>query len=71
MISMICSVGKNRELGKKNGLIWHFKDDMKFLKETTMGHKAIMGLNTYKSHPGNLPGRQIIVISYDPVLDVE
>ena len=71
MISMICSVGKNRELGKKNGLIWHFKDDMKFFKETTMGHKAIMGLNTYKSLPGNLPGRKIIVISFEPVHDVE
>ena len=71
MISMICSVGKNRELGKKNGLIWHFKDDMKFFKETTMGHKAIMGLNTYKSLPGDLPGRHIIVVSFDPVPNVD
>ena len=71
MISMICSIGKNRELGKKNGLIWHFKDDMKFFKNTTMGHKAIMGLNTYKSLPGNLPGRHIIVVSFDPVEDID
>ena len=71
MISMICSVGKNRELGKKNGLIWHFKDDMKFFKDMTMNHKAIMGLNTYKSLPGDLPGRHIIVISFEPVDDVE
>ena len=71
MISMICSIGKNRELGKKNGLIWHFKDDMKFFKDTTMNHKAIMGLNTYKSLPGDLPGRHIIVISFDPVDGVD
>ena len=71
MISMISSVGKNRELGKKNGLIWHFKEDMRFFKETTMGHTVVMGLNTYKSLPGDLPGRHIIVVSFDPVDGVE
>lgn len=63
MISMIASVGKNMELGKNNNLIWHFKEDMKFFKETTMGHKVIMGRKTYESLPGNLPGREMIVIS--------
>ena len=55
MISMISSVGKNNELGKNNNLIWHFKDDMKFFKDTTMNHTVVMGLNTYKSLPGDLP----------------
>ncbi len=63
MISMISSVGKNLELGKNNDLIWHFKEDMKFFKETTMNHKVVMGYNTYKSLPGDLPGRHIIVVS--------
>lgn len=63
MISMISSVGKNRELGKNNDLIWHFKEDMKFFKETTMGHTVVMGYNTYKSLPGDLPGRHIIVVT--------
>ena len=63
MISMIASVGKNMELGKNNNLIWHFKEDMKFFKETTMGHKVIMGRKTYESLPGNLPGREMVVIS--------
>jgi len=71
MISMISSVGKNRELGKKNNLIWHFKEDMKFFKNTTMGHTVVMGLNTYKSLPGDLPGRHIIVVSFDPVDNVD
>ena len=62
MISMIASVGKNRELGKKNGLVWRISADMKYFKKTTMGHKVIMGYNTYKSLPGDLPGREIIVI---------
>ena len=68
---MISSVGKNRELGKNNGLIWHFKEDMKFFKDTTMGHTVVMGLNTYRSLPGDLPGRHIIVVSFDPVDNVE
>ena len=71
MISMISSVGKNLELGKNNDLIWHFKKDMKFFKDTTMGHTVVMGLNTYKSLPGDLPGRHIIVVSFDPVEGVE
>ena len=67
MISMIASVGKNRELGKKNGLVWRISADLKYFKNTTMGHKVIMGYNTYKSLPGDLPGREIMVLSYSKV----
>ena len=34
-ISIIAAVGKNFELGKNNDLIWHFKEDMRFFKQTT------------------------------------
>lgn len=67
MISMIAAVGKNLELGKDNNLIWHIPADMKFFKETTMGHIVVMGRRTYESIPGGLPGREIIVISTRPV----
>lgn len=62
-VSMIAAVGKNLELGKNNDLIWHFKEDMKFFKETTMGHTVIMGRKTFESLPKALPGRRNIVIS--------
>lgn len=65
-ISMIAAVGKNLELGKDNDLIWHFKEDMKFFKETTMGHPVIMGRKTFESLPKALPGRKNIVISANP-----
>ncbi len=65
-ISMIAAVGKNLELGKNNDLIWHFKEDMKFFKETTMGHPVIMGRKTFESLPKALPGRKNIVISANP-----
>ncbi|WP_308618949.1 dihydrofolate reductase [uncultured Eubacterium sp.] len=65
-ISMIAAVGKNLELGKNNDLIWHFKEDMKFFKETTMGHPVIMGRKTFESLPKALSGRKNIVISANP-----
>lgn len=67
MISMICSVGKKLELGKNNQLIWHIPKDMKFFKETTMGHPVVMGKNTYLSLPGDLPGREMIVLSSNKI----
>ena len=63
MFSIIAAIGKNNELGKDNQLIFHIKDDMKFFKETTLGHKIVMGSSTWKSLPGKLPGRENIVIS--------
>ena len=62
-VSMIATVGKNLELGKNNNLIWHFKEDMKFFKDTTMGHTVVMGRKTFESLPKALPGRKNIVIS--------
>jgi len=63
MFSLIACVGKNRELGKGGKLIFHIKEDMQFFKETTMGHKVVMGRKTWESLPGKLPGRTNIVIS--------
>ena len=62
-VSMIAAVGKNLELGKNNDLIWHFKEDMKFFKDTTIGHTVVMGRKTFESLPKALPGRKNIVIS--------
>lgn len=64
-ISMIAAVGKNLELGKGNDLIWHFKDDMQFFKETTTGNTVIMGRKTFESLPHALPNRRNIVITTD------
>ena len=64
MFSIIAAIGKNRELGAKGNLVFHIKEDMKYFKNTTMGHKIVMGSNTWKSLPGKLPGRENIVISH-------
>ncbi|MBE6827966.1 MAG: dihydrofolate reductase [Ruminococcaceae bacterium] len=70
-VSIIAAVGKNLELGKDNDLIWHFKEDMKFFRETTTGHTVIMGRKTFDSLPGALPNRRNIVISRNKNLLLE
>lgn len=64
-INIIAAIGKNNELGKNNDLIWKFKGDMKFFRETTMGHPVVMGKNTFDSLPKVLPGRKNIVLCPD------
>ena len=63
MISIIAAIGKNRELGRGNDLIWHIKEDLKNFKNLTMGKDIVMGKNTYESLPKHLEGRKYIVLS--------
>ena len=63
MFSIIAAIGKNNELGKNNGLVFKIKEDMKFFKDKTTGHKVLMGSNTWRSLPGKLKDRENIVIS--------
>jgi len=70
-INIIAAIGKNNELGKNNDLIWKFKEDMKFFKETTMDHPIVMGRKTYESLPKILPGRKNIVISRSEIINNE
>ena len=67
MFSIIAAIGKNHELGRKNDLIFHVKEDMKYFRDTTKGHKIVMGRKTWESLPGKLPNRENIVISRHPV----
>jgi dihydrofolate reductase len=66
IISLIACVGKNRELGYKNDLIWKIPEDLEYFKRVTSGHPIIMGLKTYFSIGRPLPDRVNIVLSDDP-----
>ena len=66
-IILIAAIGKNRELGKNNDLIWHLKEDLNFFKETTMNHIIVMGYNTFKSLPKLLPGRKHIILTHQDI----
>ena len=67
LIKIIAAIGKNNELGKDNDLIWHFKEDLKFFKEETTGHKIIMGYKTFKSLPKLLPNRTHLVLTHHKI----
>lgn len=62
-ISIIASIGKNRELGKGGTLVWRISADLKRVKELTTGHPIIMGRKTHDSIGRPLPNRTNIVIS--------
>lgn len=70
-INIIAAVGKNNELGKNNDLVWRLKGDMKFFRDTTMGHSIVMGRKTFESLPKLLPGRKHIVISTNEIKNDE
>ena len=63
MITIIAAIGKNRELGKDNQLIWRIKEDMMFFKENTMGKPIVMGRKTFESLPKKLPNRKHIILT--------
>lgn len=48
-INIIAALGKKRELGKKNQLLWPISADLRRFRELTMGHPVIMGRKTYES----------------------
>ncbi len=63
MISVIAAIGKNRELGKNNALLWNIPADMKRFRELTTGHPVIMGRKTFESIGRALPNRTNIVVT--------
>ena len=50
-VSLIVAVSENGVIGKDNNLIWNLPNDMRFFKETTIGHHVIMGRKNFESIP--------------------
>ncbi len=62
-ITLIAAIGKNKELGYQNELIWKLKKDLLFFKEQTIGKYIVMGRKTFLSLPKLLPERKHIVLT--------
>jgi dihydrofolate reductase len=65
---LLAAVARNGVIGGDNDLLWRLPEDLRFLRDTTMGHPVIMGRRTWESLPERvrpLPGRRNIVISRD------
>lgn len=65
MLSIIAAIGKNRELGKNNALLWHIPGELPRFKKITTGHPIIMGRKTFESIGRVLPNRTNIIITRD------
>ncbi len=65
IISIIAALGRNREIGAKNALMWHIPGELPRFKKITMGHPIIMGRKTFESIGRPLPGRSNIVVTRD------
>ncbi|MDO8552770.1 MAG: dihydrofolate reductase [bacterium] len=67
LITEVVAIGRNRELGKNDKLLWHIPDDLKRFKRLTLGHPIIMGRKTFESIVGYigepLPGRTNIIVT--------
>jgi len=66
---MIAAIGRNRELGKGNELLWRIPDDLKRVRTLTMGHPLVMGRKTFDSIIAAvgkpLLGRTSVVVTRD------
>ncbi len=69
MIRAIVAVDEKWGIGKKNDLLFHLPEDMKFFRQKTLGCTVCMGYNTLLSFPGGkpLPKRENIVICPESV----
>lgn len=66
LISIIVAVSENNVIGRNNDLPWHLPADMKYFKNTTMGHCVVMGRKNYDSIPVKyrpFEGRTNIVVT--------
>ena len=71
MIYAIVHADRKWGIGKNNDMMFSLPKDMKFFRETTMGHTVVMGGNTLRSFPNQKPlkNRVNIVLSRGQVRD--
>jgi len=65
-ISLVAAVSKNNCIGKNGELPWSIPEDMKRVRELTIGKNVVMGRRTWESIPEKfrpLPNRTNIVIT--------
>jgi dihydrofolate reductase len=65
-ISFVVAYDRNRAIGRDNKIPWRLPDDMKHVRELTIGKPLIMGRRTWESIGRPLPKRTSIVLTRDP-----
>ena len=73
-VRLIVAMDNERGIGKNNDLMWHLPADMKFFKETTLGHIVVMGRKNFDSIPERfrpLVGRENVVLTRNTAYSAE
>jgi len=70
-IAFVVALDRNKVIGKDGRLPWRLPDDMKHVRELTVGKPLIMGRRTYDSIGRPLPQRTSIVMTRDPSFQAE
>lgn len=55
--------GKNGEIGANNELLWNIPEDMKFFRDSTLGHVCLAGRKTVDSFQSPLRRRTVFTVS--------
>jgi len=64
ILAIIVAHDPDLVIGSEGGLPWHYSEDLKYFKRTTMGHPILMGRTVFEELDEKpLPGRKNIVLS--------
>lgn len=70
-IAFVVALDRKNVIGRDGGLPWRLPDDLKHVREITIGKPLIMGRRTYASIGRPLPQRTNIVLTRDPAFHAE
>lgn len=71
-ISLLLAMDRNNGIGFENKLPWRLPADLKYFKETTLGHTIVMGRKTFEAIGSKpLPGRLNVVLTRDRGFEAE
>lgn len=67
IITLVVAVAENNAIGKKNALLWHLPNDLKFFKNKTWAMPVVYGRKTWNALNNQpLNGRWNIVLTRNP-----
>ncbi|MEO8312462.1 MAG: dihydrofolate reductase [Caldimonas sp.] len=70
-VSLVAAVARDGGIGHRGGLLVRLPDDLRRLKQITLGTPIVMGRKTWQSIGRPLPGRRNIVVTRDPAFRAE
>lgn len=63
-LAIIVAHDPNLVIGRNGALPWHYSEDLKYFKKTTLGHPLLMGRGVFESiEEKPLPDRENVVLS--------